>query len=118
MQTLAGRAADFGELSLFRDVYCNTNEARAVVMGVSDYFCARAKPEPAPVGVADAESPVDVLLGRVQERLCNLGQVDVVGVGECVEFSHGNRSRATVKTEHFVHGGRPRDASARQIPIP
>ena len=71
MQALAGCAAAFGELSLFRDVYCDANEARAVVMGVPDYFCARAKPEPAAVGVADAESPVDVLLGRVQERFCN-----------------------------------------------
>ena len=25
----------------------HSNEARAVVMGVPDYFCARAKPEPA-----------------------------------------------------------------------
>ncbi len=81
-------------------------------------LAAHPQPDPVAVGVLHAEGLVDVIDLAGNQLIGDLEQVDVVGFHQRIDLAEGQEVAAGVEPEHREHRLRPKNPTARKIPIP
>ncbi len=81
-------------------------------------FRAGAQPHPFALAIADAKDVIDRFCFGRREQFSEPAQAAILRMNEHVDVADGEERLIGRHTEHRVHGIRPVDASAREIPIP
>jgi hypothetical protein len=114
---VCGRGA-LGHPALFGDVDRDADEMLRAGAPVDHQLGAGLEPDPCAIDVADTEFLVEMVglapADRVGERI----EVGVVGIDEAGHLAEGHVVAGAVVAEHRIHGVRPVDPAARQIPVP
>ncbi len=112
------RRGALGHAALLGDIDRDADEMLRAGAPVDHQLGAGLEPDPCAVDVADAEFLVEMVglapADRVGERI----EVGVVGIDEAGHLAEGHVVAGAVVAEHRIHGVRPVDSAARQIPVP
>ena len=107
-----------GRPLLIGDVNGNAHKPRRAVRRIMHQGPARPKPDPVPLGVLQPEFVIEAGAAAAQQIFSQFGDGRLLGMLAAGDLAIGEIFPALRQAEHGIHGARPEDAAARQIPVP
>jgi hypothetical protein len=103
---------------LFGHVDGDADQVQAWLAVLAYQFATGPQPHPMAVGVAHAEGMIDRGGVGFRKLFGDLVETHVVGVNEGADFAEGQQVVFGFQTKNAEHRLRPKDAAAREVPIP